>query len=124
PGAAIVVGHLDSMTGPAAFARLSELRPGDRILISRADRTSVAFVVEASGRFPKDAFPRDLVYGATPTPTLRLLTCGGAFDRNAGHYKDNLVVFAHLAEPATAAAPTTTPPPPPAPVRATPHQPI
>jgi hypothetical protein len=113
PGPAVVIGHVDSLTGPAAFYRLSELRPGDKILIGRADRTSVGFVVDATRQYPKNAVPRDLVYGATPTPTLRLLTCGGAFNRAAGHYTDNLVVFAHLAEPpapAAAAGPTKAPP--------------
>lgn len=105
PGAAIIVGHVDSRHGPAAFYRLSSLRPGEKILIHRADRTVAVFLVDALRQFAKDAFPSDLVYGPTPTPTLRLLTCGGAFDRSAGRYTDNLVVFAHLAPPALAAAP-------------------
>jgi hypothetical protein len=27
---------------------------------------------------------------------LRLVTCGGAFDRSTGHYTDNVIVFASL----------------------------
>ena len=105
PGAAIVVGHLDSLTGPAAFYRLPELRTGDKILIGRADRTSITFVVETKQQYSKDDFPRDLVYGATQEPTLRLITCGGAFDRRTGHYTDNVVVFARLADAAEPAEP-------------------
>jgi hypothetical protein len=30
-------------------------------------------------------------------PELRLITCGGTFDRARGSYRDNLVVFARLA---------------------------
>ena len=44
--------------------------------------------------YPKDAFPTDRVYGPTAGPELRLITCGGSFDRSAGSYRDNTVVFA------------------------------
>jgi hypothetical protein len=42
----------------------------------------------------KNAFPTQAVYGPTPGPTLRLITCDGAFDSATGHYADNLIVFA------------------------------
>jgi hypothetical protein len=34
------------------------------------------------------------VYGPTPDPELRLITCGGAFDYATGHYLSNIVVYA------------------------------
>ena len=34
------------------------------------------------------------VYGATPDPEVRLITCGGPFDDTTGHYLDNVVVDA------------------------------
>jgi hypothetical protein len=37
------------------------------------------------------------VFGATPDAELRLVTCGGAFDRAARSYVDDVVVFAVLA---------------------------
>jgi hypothetical protein len=42
----------------------------------------------------KTAFPTDLVYGATLEPSLRLVTCGGEFDRARGSYLDNVIVYA------------------------------
>ena len=33
----------------------------------------------------------------TPDAELRLITCGGAFDRVAGSYEENVVVLARLA---------------------------
>ena len=39
-----------------------------------------------------DQFPEWECRGAT----LRLITCAGTFNRRAGHYRDNLIVFAHL----------------------------
>jgi hypothetical protein len=37
------------------------------------------------------------VFGPSPDPLLRLITCGGSFDRSTGHYRDNVVVTARLA---------------------------
>ncbi|MEU6076395.1 class F sortase, partial [Micromonospora sp. NPDC047074] len=44
--------------------------------------------------YPKDRFPTDLVYGPNAAAGLRLITCGGRFDRHIGGYVDNVVVFA------------------------------
>lgn len=93
-GPALVAGHVDSRSGPGVFYRLGEVQVGERIEVQRADGTTVAFTV--SGRFdtPKAAFPTELVYAPTPGPELRLVTCGGSFDRTTGHYRDNVVVEA------------------------------
>ena len=98
PGPALIAGHVDSATGPAVFVRLAALTAGDRIAVDRADGTTATFVVDAVGRYPKAAFPSAAVYGPVPVPALRLVTCGGAFDRASGHYLDNVVVFATLAD--------------------------
>lgn len=95
-GPAVIVGHVDSRRGPAVFSRLRELQPGGEIAVHRADGSQVAFVVERSKQVPKDAFPTEEVYGPTPDPTLRLVTCGGSFDRRTGHYRDNIVVFLRM----------------------------
>ena len=93
-GPAVVVGHVDSQTGPAVFFRLTELDPGDEIVIERADGTDARFRMQRAVRVSKSRFPTAAVYGATAAPALRLITCGGAFDRSTGHYVDNTVVFA------------------------------
>jgi sortase (surface protein transpeptidase) len=93
-GAAVIVGHVDSTAGPAVFYRLGELAPGDIVRVQLADRTEVWFRVYAVREYVKAAFPTSLVYGATPKPELRLVTCGGPFDASTAHYLDNIVVFA------------------------------
>jgi hypothetical protein len=96
-GPAVVEGHVDSVSqGPSVFYRLGALRPGDRVLITRADHRIAVFTVNAVRRYPKDAFPTALVYGNTSNAQLRLITCGGSFDSSTGHYRDNIVAFAHL----------------------------
>ena len=96
-GPAIISGHVDSAEdGPSVFSRLGHLRPGDIVMVSRADGLVAEFTVSGVRVFPKDEFPTTLVYGNTDTAALRLITCGGAFDSAVGHYADNVVVFASL----------------------------
>ncbi len=93
-GPAVIVGHVDSQDGPAVFYRLAELAPGDPIEVTLADDSVARFTVTDTLEAAKDAFPTEAVYGPTPGPTLRLITCTGAFDRAARHYLSNLVVYA------------------------------
>jgi sortase family protein len=95
-GPAIIVAHVDSKAGPAVFYNLRNLKPGDEVAVTRADQSEVVFVVDRLEQHPKNAFPTEEVYGPTPDATLRLITCGGSFDRSARHYRDNLIAFAHL----------------------------
>ncbi len=99
PGPAVIVGHVDSYDGPGIFLLLHRLQPGDEAVVRRNDGTSVTFVVDAVHQFQKDAFPTDIVYGPTAEPTLRLITCGGSFDKRTRSYVDNVIVFAHLKAP-------------------------
>ncbi|PZE71635.1 class F sortase [Curtobacterium sp. MCBD17_019] len=96
-GPAVIAGHVDSITSAAVFFKLDELAPGDDIAVGMSDGTTIHFTVTGTERAPKTAFPTNDVYGPTPTPELRLITCDGAFDRATGHYVDNLIVFADLA---------------------------
>jgi sortase (surface protein transpeptidase) len=96
-GPAVIAGHVDSHTGPAVFFRLAELAVGDPVVVRRADGTTATFTVTAVDRYAKSRFPTADVYGPTPDPQLRLITCGGEFDRQRHSYSDNVVVSARLA---------------------------
>jgi sortase (surface protein transpeptidase) len=95
-GPAVIVGHVDSRDGPAVFFRLGELRRGDRIVVGQGggDRS---FVVDRVERRPKEELPTERIWNRTSEPVLRLITCGGSFDRSTGHYRDNIIVFARAA---------------------------
>jgi sortase (surface protein transpeptidase) len=96
-GPAILLGHVDSAAnGPSVFFRLGELRAGDLVSVGRADGSTAVFVVDEVRRYAKDDFPTHLVYDDIDHAGLRIVTCGGAFDASAGHYMDNVVVFASL----------------------------
>ena len=78
------------------FARLGDVRVGDRVEVFREDDTVAVFSVDRVGRFAKDAFPTEAVYGPTPDGQIRLITCGGVFNEEKRTYDDNIVVFGHL----------------------------
>jgi len=94
-GAAVMVGHVDSIKGPAVFYRLASLRKGATISVRRADQTKVTFTVSKVQSYRKNHFPDQLVYRTEGRPALHLVTCSGAYDPSTG-YSDNLVVFADL----------------------------
>ncbi|MFE5090348.1 class F sortase [Streptomyces sp. NPDC056638] len=95
-GAAIVAGHVDTTTGPAVFLQLQFLKPGSTVDITRADGSVATFKVDSVETFSKAKFPNKRVYSDTPSAQLRLITCGGPYNRKAKHYEDNVVAFAHL----------------------------
>ncbi|MBM7790938.1 class F sortase [Tenggerimyces flavus] len=94
-GPAVIAGHVDSKTGPAVFWRLRDLQPGDEVRVELSDKSTVKFRVAQVKAYPKRKFPTAAVYGPTPIPTLRLITCGGDWEREGG-YRDNIVVYAEL----------------------------
>jgi LPXTG-site transpeptidase (sortase) family protein len=96
PGSSVILGHVDSVTGPAVFYRLDELRPGDRLTVGLDDGTSVQFRVHSIRTYPNADFPARKIYGRQGRSQLNLITCGGAYDSSRGGYQSNVVVNARL----------------------------
>jgi hypothetical protein len=95
-GPAVIVGHVDNGTGPSVFHKLSRLRPGNWVEVTRADRSVAVFEVNSVKRFDRDNLPADEVFGDFSRPGLRLITCGGRWVGGTTGYADNVVVFASL----------------------------
>lgn len=93
-GPTVIAAHVDSPTGPAVFQRLDEVSVGDVIEVYDAEGRVHGYRVTETADYPKAAFPTARVFGATARDELRVITCGGIFDRDAGSYLDNHVVFA------------------------------
>jgi hypothetical protein len=94
PGPAVLIGHVDSWTGPAVFYRLRQLRPGDEILVGQRGGTSSRFVVARLEQLPKTALPTKRIWTTTSRSLLRLVSCGGNFNHATRHYRDNIIVYA------------------------------
>lgn len=93
-GNAVIVGHLDSTTGPAVFYGLASLNSGDKVMVTRGDGSIARFRVRGVEQVPVTKFPAERVYRRSGPAGLVLLTCGGVYDRSAGRYVDNVLVFA------------------------------
>ncbi len=100
-GPAVVLGHVDSYTGPAVFYSLGQLQPGDQVEIEREDGTIAIFRVDELKRYSQDTFPTQEVYGNIDHAGLRLITCSGQYDRKEERYDRNLVVYASLIDSQT-----------------------
>jgi sortase A len=92
-GDAVIDGHLDTPSGgPAVFARLASLRPGDGISVTaggREYRYSVASVTSVPYEWRPDG-----LYSTEGPPRLTLITCAGAWDASKSIYRERLVVEA------------------------------
>jgi hypothetical protein len=97
-GPAIIAGHID-WHGPGVFYNLHNLKLDDQVSVTREDGSVAVFRVTRVEQFPKAQFPTALVYGDISFAGLRLITCGGLFNRKIGHYDDNIVAFAEFVAP-------------------------
>jgi sortase (surface protein transpeptidase) len=94
PGSSLLVGHVDSrVQGAGVFFHLSQLRPGDQVVVQFGSARSERFRVIARRLYPKGHLPR-LAFTRTGRSFLTLVTCGGSFDQRTHHYVSNVVVFA------------------------------
>jgi sortase (surface protein transpeptidase) len=97
-GTALFVGHVDTETRPAVFYKLSTVRPGESVRVIRDDGTVAEFTVDDVQVLPRDDFDAQQAYGVRTSgrAELRLITCGGTFDRASRTYTANVIVSAYL----------------------------
>lgn len=97
-GPAVLLGHKDTRTRSAVFSRLFEIKYGDTIEVKRQDGVTAVFTVGGVEQAAKTTFPTQRVYGDQPgdNAQLHLITCGGWYNRNIGHYTDNIIVYATM----------------------------
>ncbi|GAB2845801.1 class F sortase [Streptomyces deserti] len=97
-GTALMVGHVDTETRPAVFYKISAMRPGQKIRVVRDDARIAEFTVDDVQVFSRDRFDAHQAYGPRHTgrAELRLVTCGGTFDKETRSYTANVIVSAYL----------------------------
>jgi hypothetical protein len=103
-GAAVIVGHVDTMRGPAVFYGLGALHKGNTVAVHRGDGRTAVFTIYGIEVYPKADFPSDKVYSNPPGAELRLITCGGGYTQKTG-YLGNVVVYARLTATKQGSAP-------------------
>jgi sortase (surface protein transpeptidase) len=97
-GPSVVLGHVNGGGQPGIFAKLKDVVAGAQVFVDRADGQRAVFEVSRVDTIPKDSFPTDAVYNDTANPQLRLITCGGDYDRGARSYLSNVIVYADFVE--------------------------
>jgi LPXTG-site transpeptidase (sortase) family protein len=95
-GNAVMAGHIDYWdVGPAVFYNLGSLQKGDKILVTGDDKVVYAYEVEWVKNYDADNAPISEIVGATGEESLTLITCGGPFDYETGHYLQRTIVRSH-----------------------------
>lgn len=97
-GTALLVGHVDTRTKPAVFYGLSTAQPGEKVGVVRADGSVAEFTIEEVRVYERAGFDPQKAYGpkVAGRAELRLVTCGGTYDKKAKEYSANVVVAAYL----------------------------
>ena len=94
-GSTVVAAHVDSrLTGIGQFARLRKVPVGSTLSLTTADGSVHTYRVSTVEKIAKDQAPVDQWFDRSGAPRLVLVTCGGAWRRDIGHYADNVVVTA------------------------------
>ncbi|GKV70037.1 class F sortase [Sporosarcina sp. NCCP-2716] len=97
-GSAVMAGHIDSLTGPAIFYKLDQLKPGDDVIVTGKEGQQLTFTVTRSEVFPRNDSPIDEIFGFSYGSRLNLITCTGDFNRKAKTHEERLVVYTELKE--------------------------
>lgn len=97
PGDAILNGHVDWTTGPAVFANLRALQPGDDVTVVTQSGQQLRFKVTASKSYDANTRPPADLFATSGPPRISLITCTGPWDVGRKQYQQRLVVSAQAA---------------------------
>ena len=71
-----------------------DLERGDKVAVKLSDDSVAHYQVVRVAQYANEDFPAPKVYAKSAgRPALNLVTCGGKYDREAGGYQSNVVVF-------------------------------
>jgi hypothetical protein len=94
-GSTVIAAHVDSLEyGLGSFARLVDAPPGTPVTVTAADGRVADFAVQAVTVADKSGIDWAQVFDRTGPVRLALITCGGEFDHDTGHYRSNVIVTA------------------------------
>lgn len=82
----------------AAFKRLNQTAPGDRIDVVMQDGSRKRFIVTATKTWALGDLSPDELFNKTGGAYLHLITCAGRWDASRSDYTHRLIVYATLIE--------------------------
>lgn len=100
PGNAVMDGHVNNaLTTAGVFEHLSQIAPGDDIVVLNASGTPIKFVVSKVEEYPVDTAPAASIFATTGPSQLVLITCDGDWVQSQKSFDKRLVVFATFSQP-------------------------
>jgi hypothetical protein len=94
-GTVVLGGHLDSRQyGVGPLVRLRRIDEGDLITVRLNDGSAARYRVQDVEDIAKKKLPVDRLFAREGPRVLKIVTCGGPYDRDNGGYRDNLIVTA------------------------------
>ena len=92
-GTTVIAAHVDSLEfGLGQFVRLRDIIAGETISLTTADDVVHSYTVSQIVRTPKTDVALNELFDRNGSPRLVLVTCGGVFNTDTGHYLDNVIV--------------------------------
>ncbi|MES2436634.1 MAG: class F sortase [Patescibacteria group bacterium] len=96
-GIAVFDGHVDNGVGLAGvFKHLKTLKAGDDIYIVNKEGKKIHFKVTGIQDFPHDTKDTASIFQTTGTPSIKLITCEGEWNKELKTYMQRLIVSAEL----------------------------
>ncbi len=95
-GHSVLAGHVDSLTGPAVFYELENVKIGETVTVTDADGRKMVFEVKEKVSYETDEAPIEEIFGPSDDRMINLITCTGDYNRSIGSHEERLVVTAEL----------------------------
>jgi hypothetical protein len=93
-GMTVLMGHRDGDGGRGALFRLAEVPVGSVVTVQDAAGAPHRYRVASNESISKRVVPLADLFDRTGPRGLVVISCGGAYDRQAGGYQDNVVLRA------------------------------
>jgi len=99
-GAMFIYGHASNWQAEGLFYNLKDLKPGDRVTITRGDNKQYTYRVNSAKTYPQDKVDMQQILSPIDPakPGLNLMTCAGHPLDATGQFSERLVVFTSLEE--------------------------
>lgn len=95
-GHSVLAGHVDSLTGPAVFYELQNVKIGEQVTVTDKDGRKMVFEIKEKVSYETDEAPIEEIFGPSDKRMINLITCTGDFNRSIGSHEERLVVSAEL----------------------------
>jgi len=97
PGNAVIDGHVNNaLTTTGVFEHLSQLKPGDKIMLSDTSGNTLTYTVTSTVDYGTNNAPVASIFSNTGPSQLVLVTCDGTWVQSQHSFNERLVVYASL----------------------------